>query len=82
MPVARLIKQSTFGGCQLLGCSLVSWSSKKQNSVSLSTAEAEYICNTLKFMDFRMLLGKIIKQGFSYNFKIIPTFIFFTGNLV
>jgi hypothetical protein len=43
MPVARLIKQSTFGGCQLLGCSLVSWSSKKQNFVSLSTTEAEYI---------------------------------------
>jgi hypothetical protein len=34
---------STSGTCQLLGRSLVSWSSKKQNSVALSTAEAEYI---------------------------------------
>ena len=36
-------RKSTSGGCQLLGRSLVCWSSKKQNCVSLSTAEAEYI---------------------------------------
>jgi hypothetical protein len=29
--------------CHLLGRSLVAWSSKKQNFVSLSTAEAKYI---------------------------------------
>jgi hypothetical protein len=39
----KIDRKSTSGGCQLLGCSLVSWSSKKQNSVALSTAEAEYI---------------------------------------
>ena len=43
MPVAKLIEKSTFGGCHLLGRSLVSRSSKNQNSVALSTAEAEYI---------------------------------------
>ncbi|WVZ93612.1 hypothetical protein U9M48_039578 [Paspalum notatum var. saurae] len=36
-------RKSTSEGCYLLGHSLVSWSSKKQNCVSLSTAEAEYI---------------------------------------
>ena len=36
-------RKSTSGGCHLLGRSLVSWSSKKQNSMALSTAEAEYI---------------------------------------
>ena len=35
-------RKSTSGTCQLLGRSLVSWSSKKQNSIALSTAEAEY----------------------------------------
>jgi hypothetical protein len=39
----KIDRKSTSGGCQLLGCSLVSWSSKKQNSMALSTAEAEYI---------------------------------------
>ncbi|OMO97862.1 hypothetical protein CCACVL1_04429 [Corchorus capsularis] len=36
-------RKSTNGTCQFLGQMLVSWSSKKQNSVALSTAEAEYI---------------------------------------
>jgi hypothetical protein len=36
-------RKSTSGACHFLGRSLVSWSSKKQNSVALSTAEAEYI---------------------------------------
>ena len=39
----KVERKSTSGTCQLLGRSLVSWSSKKQNSVALSTAEAEYI---------------------------------------
>ena len=38
----KVDRKSTSEGCHLLGRSLVSWSSKKQNSVALSTAEAEY----------------------------------------
>ena len=36
-------RKSTSGTCHFLGRSLVCWSSKKQNCVSLSTSEAEYI---------------------------------------
>ena len=36
-------RKSTSGGCFYLGNNLVSWMSRKENSVSLSTAKAEYI---------------------------------------
>jgi hypothetical protein len=39
----RLDRKNTSGTCQFFGGSLVSWSSRKQTSVALSTAEAEYI---------------------------------------
>jgi hypothetical protein len=39
----KINRKSISGTCQFLGRSLVSWASKKQNSVALSTAEAEYI---------------------------------------
>jgi hypothetical protein len=48
-------RKSTSGGCFFLGNNLISWFSKKQNSVALSTAEAEYIaagssCSQLVWM--------------------------------
>jgi hypothetical protein len=39
----KVDRKSTSGACQYIGRSLVSWSSKKQNSISISTAKAEYI---------------------------------------
>jgi len=39
----RVDRKSTSGTCQFLGNCLISWSSKKQNSVALSTVEAEYV---------------------------------------
>ncbi|KAK2369168.1 putative mitochondrial protein [Trifolium repens] len=48
-------RKSTSGGCFFLGNNLISWFSKKQNCVALSTAEAEYIaagssCSELVWM--------------------------------
>src|SRR3954466_436281 len=50
-----MTEKSTSGGCFFLGNNLISWFSKKQNCVSLSTAEAEYIaagssCSQLVWM--------------------------------
>ncbi|KAK6162091.1 hypothetical protein DH2020_001932 [Rehmannia glutinosa] len=39
----RVDRKSTSGTCQMLGNRLVSWFSKKKNSIATSTAEAEYI---------------------------------------
>ena len=43
----KIDRKSTNGTCHFLGHSLVSWHNKKQNSVALSTAEAEYIAARL-----------------------------------
>ncbi|PNX79915.1 retrovirus-related Pol polyprotein from transposon TNT 1-94 [Trifolium pratense] len=49
-------KKSTYGGCFFLENNLISWFIKKQKSVSLSTAEVEYIaaessCSQLLWMN-------------------------------
>ena len=59
-------RKSTSGGCFYVGNNLVSWISKKQNSISLSTAEAEYIavgssCTQLLWMQ-KLLLDYGIRQ--------------------
>jgi len=59
--------ESTSGGCFFLGNNLVSWFSKKQNYVCLSTAEAKYIvagssCSQLVWMK-QMLEEYDVQQG-------------------
>ncbi|GJW94300.1 putative ribonuclease H-like domain-containing protein [Tanacetum coccineum] len=40
---ASLDRKSTTGGCQFLGCRLISWQCKKQTVVVNSTTDAEYV---------------------------------------
>ncbi|GJT28628.1 hypothetical protein Tco_0908903, partial [Tanacetum coccineum] len=42
----NLDRKSTSGGCQILGGKLVCWSAKKQSSMAMSSAEAEYVAAT------------------------------------
>ena len=53
-------RKSTSGMVQFLRTYLVSWSSKKQNTVALSTAEAEYVAAAAN-------LGTTATKGFWYN---------------
>jgi hypothetical protein len=66
----KVDRKSTSGACQFLGRFLVSWSSKKQTFVALSTVEAEYVavgqcCAQLLWM--RQTLW-----DFGYNLSKVP----------
>ncbi|GJY21198.1 putative ribonuclease H-like domain-containing protein [Tanacetum coccineum] len=43
---ASLDRKSTIGGCQFLGCRLISWQCKKQTMVANSIIEAEYVATS------------------------------------
>ncbi|WVZ63855.1 hypothetical protein U9M48_013453 [Paspalum notatum var. saurae] len=66
----QIDRKSISGTCLLLGTSLVSWSSRKQASVALSTIEAEYVaaascCSQLLWM-------KATFSNFGHRFGKIP----------
>ena len=69
----RLDRKSTSGTCQFLGTSLVSWSSRKQASVALSSTEAEYVaaascCSQILWM-------KQTLQDYGLSFGRVPIFV-------
>ncbi|KAJ9553670.1 hypothetical protein OSB04_017715 [Centaurea solstitialis] len=68
----KLDRKSTSGACQFLGNKLVSWSSRKQNCVSLSTTEDEYIaaaccCSQVLWMKTQL-------ADFGYTMNQIPIY--------
>ena len=65
-------RKSTSGTCHFLGRSLVCWSSKKQNCVSLSTAEAEYIAGGSCCAQF--LWMKQTLKDYVINVKNVPLY--------
>ena len=63
-------RKSTSGMAHFLGSSLISWGTKKQNSVALSTAEAEYVavaacCSQLLWIRQHL-------EDFGIHIKAIP----------
>jgi len=67
-----LDRKSTSGGCQFLDGKLVSWQSKKQTCVSLSTAEAEYIAAASCTSQIIWVQNQL--RDYGVNMKKIPLY--------
>ncbi|GJX60867.1 putative ribonuclease H-like domain-containing protein [Tanacetum coccineum] len=63
---ASLDRKSTIGGCQFLGCRLISWQCKKQTVVANSTTEAEYIAASNCYGQVLWIQNQLLDYG--YNF--------------
>ncbi|GKD48437.1 hypothetical protein Tco_1277413 [Tanacetum coccineum] len=59
--------KSTSGGTQFLGKKLVSWSSKKQDCTTLSTAEAEYVSLSACCAQVIWMRTQLTDYGFHFN---------------
>ena len=64
----RIERKSTSGNCQFLGDNLISWASKRQTTIAMSTAEAEYIsaascCTQLLWMKHQLEDYQIIANS-------------------
>lgn len=68
----RVDRKSTTGTCHFLGRSLVSQSSKKQNCVSLSIAEAEYIAARSCYA--QLLWMKQTLKDYGIDMKNVPLY--------
>ncbi|GJT69138.1 retrovirus-related pol polyprotein from transposon TNT 1-94 [Tanacetum coccineum] len=59
--------KSTFGEAQFLGEKLVSWSSKKQDCMALSTAEAKYVSLSVCCDQVLWMRTQLTDYGFHFN---------------
>ncbi|GJY41452.1 retrovirus-related pol polyprotein from transposon TNT 1-94 [Tanacetum coccineum] len=59
--------KSTSGGIQFLGDKLISWSSKKQDCIAMSTAEAEYVSVFACCAQVIWIRTQVLDYGFRYN---------------
>ncbi|GJR06641.1 hypothetical protein Tco_0529625 [Tanacetum coccineum] len=60
-------RRSTSGSAQFLGDRLVSWSSKKQRSIAISTTEAEYIAMSGCCAQILWIRSQLKDYGFDFN---------------
>ncbi|GJU39698.1 putative ribonuclease H-like domain-containing protein [Tanacetum coccineum] len=70
---SSLDRKSTTGGCQFLGCRLISWQYKKQKVVANSTIEAEYVAALSYYGQVLWTQNQLLNYG--YNFMHTKIFI-------
>ncbi|GJX09194.1 putative reverse transcriptase domain-containing protein [Tanacetum coccineum] len=70
---ASLDRKSTTGGCQFLGCRLISWQCKKQTVVANSTTEAKYVAASSCCGQVLWIQNQLLDYG--YNFMHTKIFI-------
>nr|GEU69440.1 putative ribonuclease H-like domain-containing protein [Tanacetum cinerariifolium] len=63
---AILDRKSTTGGCQFLGCRLISWQCKKQMVVATSSTKAEYVAAASYCAQVLWIQNQLMDYG--YNF--------------
>ncbi|GJU55121.1 retrovirus-related pol polyprotein from transposon TNT 1-94 [Tanacetum coccineum] len=80
--IFSLDRKSTTGGCQFLGCRLISWQCKKQTVVANSTTEAEYVaalscCGQVLWIQNQLLDYGMIRNldNLSGKFLMYPKFV-------
>jgi hypothetical protein len=66
----KIDRKSALGTYQFLGRSLVSWASKKQNSVALSTTEADYIA--ARYCCAQLLWMSQTLRDYGYKLRKVP----------
>nr|GEV14147.1 ribonuclease H-like domain, reverse transcriptase, RNA-dependent DNA polymerase [Tanacetum cinerariifolium] len=60
---ASLDRKSTTGGCQFLGCRLISWQCKKQTVVATSSTETEYVAAVSGCAQVLWIQNQILDYG-------------------
>ncbi|GJT83704.1 hypothetical protein Tco_1058046, partial [Tanacetum coccineum] len=68
---ASLDRKSTTGGCQFLGCRLISWQCKKHTVVANSTTEAKYVAASSCRAQVLWIQNQLLDYG--YALTINPT---------
>nr|GEZ22264.1 putative ribonuclease H-like domain-containing protein [Tanacetum cinerariifolium] len=68
---ASLDRKSTTGGCQFLGCRLISWQCKKQTVVATSSTKAKYVATTSCCAQVLWIQNQLLNYGYNFMHTMI-----------